>query len=229
MSFRIGGLLKACVASAVVLASVPALAGAQTTYPSFQQPRIVSREFNIGVADGNGITPIVFQWREGTTPRSQLSLDVGLADSEAQDEDVSLILGGQYAHTLARSNADIPLDILFTAGLFTQFGNGTLLAVPVGASVGHRFLIEGTALAITPYIHPRVALLYVKRENVAPGVDDSESDIDVSFDVGGSLELTPRFAIRVSATFGDLDSIGISFAFAPRALRTASAPAGGTR
>jgi len=228
MSFRIGGLLKACVASGVLLAGLPALADAQTTYPSFQQPRIVSREFNIGVADGDGITPIVFQWREGTTPRSQLSLDVGLADSEAQDQDVSLILGGQYAHTLARSNADIPLDILFTAGLFTQFGNGTLLAVPVGASVGHRFLIEGTALAITPYIHPRVAFQY-ERQNVPAGVDDSDSDIDVSFDVGGSLELTPRFAIRVSATFGNFDAIGISFAFAPRALRTASAPAGGTR
>ncbi len=229
MSFRIGGLPKACIASAVLLAGVPALASAQTTYPSFQQSRIVSREFNFGVADGDGITPIVFQWREGTTPWSQLSLDVGLADSEAQDEDVSLILGGQYAHTLARSNADIPLDILFTAGLFTQFGNGTLLAVPVGASVGHRFLIEGTALAITPYIHPRVAFQYVKLQNVPAGIDDSDSDIDVSFDVGGSLELTPRFAIRVSATFGNFDAIGISFAFAPRALRTASAPAGGTR
>lgn len=222
MSFRIGGV-HAASAVATMLLVVSATGSAQTTYPSFQQPRAVSREFNIGVADGDGITPLIFQWREGTTPRSQLSLDVGLADSEQQDADVYLILGGQYARSLAQARADMPLDVLLTAGIFTMFGNDqTFMTVPVGASIGHRFPIEGTAMAITPFVHPRVALQYASADDNDPATDDSQTDLEVSFDVGGNLELTPQLALRVSATFGDFDAIGLSLAWAPRALRTAS-------
>ena len=235
MSVRIGRLVHACTIGTILM-GVAAAAEAQTAYPSFQQPRVVSREFNFGVADGDGITPIVFQWREGTTAQSQLSLDVGLADPEAAGADVFLILGGQYARTLTRANADMPLDVLFTAGAFTQFGNDlTFLSIPVGASVGHRFPIEGTRMAITPYIHPRLALQYFSFDDNVAGTDNSESDIDISFDIGGNLELTPQLSLRVSATFGgegilgDGDGLGISLAWSPRGLRTASAPARPTR
>lgn len=221
MSFRIGGF-HTSGAIATMMLMVGATGGAQTAYPSFQQPRTVSREFNIGVADGDGITPLIFQWREGTTPRSQLSLDVGLADSEARDADVYLILGGQYGRTLAQSRPDMPLDVLFTVGVFTMFGNDqTFMNIPVGASVGHRFPIEGTSMAITPFVHPRVALQYESADDNDPATDDSRTDLEVSFDVGGNLELTPQLALRLSATFGDFDAIGLSLAWMPRGLRTA--------
>ena len=221
MSLRIGGLRTACATTAILVSSALAPASAQTTYPTFQQPRVVSREFNFGIADGNGITPFVFQWREGTSVGTQLSFDLGLADPEAEGADVFLILGGQFARSLAQSRADMPLDVLFTAGIFTQFGNDiTLLSVPVGASVGHRVPIQGTAMAITPYVHPRLALQYLSIDNGV--VDDSETDIDISFDVGGNLELTPQIALRLSATFGDDDVLGLSLAWSPRGLRTTS-------
>ena len=235
MSVRNGCLRAMCTASALLIAGAAAPAGAQTTYPSFQQPRVVSREFNFGVADGDGITPIIFQWREGTSARSQLSLDVGLADPEAQAADVFLIVGGQYGHVLAQSTRDMPLDVLFTAGVFTQVGNDiTFLSIPVGASVGHRFPIQGTAMAITPYVHPRLALQYFSFDDNNAATDNSDTEIDVSFDIGGNLDLTPQLALRLSATlggegvFGNGDGLGISLAWSPRGLRTA-AGTGGTR
>src|SRR5688500_833047 len=197
MSFRIGGFRTAGVVGAMMLVG-SAVGSAQTTYPSFQQPRVASREFNFGIADGDGITPFVFQWREGTSVGSQLSFDAGLADPDQEGADVYLILGGQYARSLARSRADMPLDVLFTAGAFTQFGNDQVfLNIPVGTSVGHRFPLQGTQMAITPYVHPRLALQYVSFDNGT--VDESDTEIDISFDVGGSLEFSPQLALRLSA------------------------------
>ena len=222
MSFRISSLRSSFAASVILLAAVVTPALAQSTYPSFQQPRVVNREFNFAIAAGSDITPLVFQWREHTAPGTQLSLDLGVADPDFAD-DLFLMIGGQYASVLTRSRADMPLDILFTAGLFTQFGNDlTFLSVPAGVSVGHRFPLSGTSMAITPYVHPRISLDYGKFGG------DSETDVSITFDLGGNLELTSQLALRVSAMLGgdgilgDSDAIGFSLAWTPRGLSTTS-------
>src|SRR5687767_12294965 len=190
MSFRISSLRSACAASAMLLAVVGTPALAQSFYPSFQQPRVVSREFNFAIADGDDLTPLVFQWREGTGPGTQLSLDVGLADPDVGGLDTFFMVGGQYAHMLTQARADMPLDILLAAGLFGRFGNDiTSIGVPVGVSIGHRFRLTGTSMAVTPYVHPRVSLDYVSIN------DASETDVNITFDVGGNLEITPQLAL----------------------------------
>ena len=217
MSFRISSFRSVCAASAMLLAVVGTPALAQSFYPSFQQPRVVSREFNFAIADGDGLTPLVFQWREGTSPGTQLSLDLGLADPDADGLDTFFMVGGQYARMLTQARADMPLDILLATGLFGRFGNDiTSIGVPVGVSVGHRFPLTGTSMAVTPYIHPRVSLDYV---SIA---DESETEVNITFDVGGNLELTPQLALRLTAMFGDIDSVGLSLAWTPRGLRTTS-------
>jgi hypothetical protein len=223
MSDRIGSFRSLLSAGVMLLGVAAAPAAAQTMYPSFQQPRVVSREFNFAVADGNDLTPLVFQWREGTAPNTQLSLDLGLADPDFPGADLFIMLGGQYGRMITQSRADMPLDIMFTVGVFTQFGNDlTFFSIPVGASIGHRFPLSGTSMAITPYIHPRVGFEY------ASANDDSETDLHITFDLGGNLELTPQLALRVSTMLGgegllgDSDAIGISLAWTPRGLRTTS-------
>ena len=220
MSFRISSLRSAFAASAMLLAVVGTPAFAQSFYPSFQQPRIVSREFNFAIADGDGLTPLVFQWREGTSPGTQLSLDLGLADPDSDALDTFFMVGGPYARMLTQSRADMPLDILLAAGLFGRFGNDiTSVGVPVGVSVGHRFPLTGTSMAVTPYVHPRVSLDYV---SIA---DENDTEVNITFDVGGNLELTPQLALRLTAMFGDIDAVGLSLAWTPRGLRTTpSAP-----
>jgi hypothetical protein len=188
---------------------------AQSFYPSFQQPRVVSREFNFAIADGDALTPLVFQWREGTSPGTQLSLDLGLADPDVDGLDTFFMAGGQYARMITQARADMPLDILLAVGIFGQFGNDvTSIGVPVGVSVGHRFPLTGTSMAVTPYIHPRVSLDYVSF------ADESDTEVNITFDIGGNLELTPQLALRLTAMFSDADAIGISLAWTPRGLRT---------
>ncbi|HEU4630025.1 MAG TPA: hypothetical protein VFS08_09760 [Gemmatimonadaceae bacterium] len=207
----------AAVAFGAALLAPGVTAGAQTFYPSFQPPRTVDREYNVAVADGDDITSLLFQWREGWSPVSQLSLDVGVADPEAEDADVQLLLGGFYARQLARSSTDMPLDLLLTLGANSIIGDAFALEVPVGVSVGHRFPLDGP-LAITPYLHPRVALQYCSE----CGDDgDSDTDLGVAFDLGVDFEVSPRLSLRGTFLFGDddADAIGFGLAWRPVGLR----------
>lgn len=210
-SFR--SLTRAALAAAALAVAGAAEAGAQTFYPAFQPPRTVAREYTFAVADGDGLTALLFQWREGWSPTSQFAFEGGIADP-AGDGDVSLLLGATYGRQLARATNDLPLDILLTLGGNTMIGDTFVLEVPVGVSVGHRFPLD-QGLAITPYVHPRLALQYVSVD------DESDTDLGVAFDIGVDFEVSSRLSIRGALTFGDDDgdAIGIGLSWRPMGLR----------
>jgi hypothetical protein len=194
-------------------------AGAQAwSYPAFQPPRIASREFNIGIADG-GIAGVsaVFQWREQTGARTQLSLDAGVADPSRSEYNTTVFVGGQFAQMLATATTETPLDFMLTAGVNVAINENAIFRVPAGIVVGHRFLLEGD-LALTPYVHPRLSL-----DLCNDCVNSTE--FGLVFDIGASLELTRTISIRGSAFFGgsdifDDDGFGISIAWTPTGLTT---------
>jgi hypothetical protein len=211
-------------ASGATVMTVPAIAGAQAwAYPSFQPPRVTNREFNFGVGDaGHAGTSLIFQWREGLSQRTQLSLDVGFADPDGEGNG-KLLFGGQFAGMLTQANAEMPLDFLATAGLNFAVGDGSdLVRVPLGVSVGHRFPLE-EGFAITPYVHPRVSL-DMCTDCSGRDLDESSTDLGIDFDLGVNFEVTRQLAFRVSAlfggsdTFGDSDGFGISLAWSPAGL-----------
>ncbi len=204
---------RAAVAVALVAAAPVATAAAQSIYPAFQPPRIVPREYNFAVADGDVGTSVLFQWREGWSPVSQLSFEAGVLDPD-YDSDVNLLVGGNYARQLARAGGDMPLDLMLTLGANAAIGDLFILEVPVGISIGHRFPLE-QGLALTPFLHPRVGLQYC---NECDG-GDSETDLGVAFDLGLDFEISPRMSLRGTAMFGDSDAIGISLAWRPQGLR----------
>ena len=212
-------VLRAAALAAAALCSFASRSGAQAwNYPSFQQPRVVDREYNFLVADGGDAgTTFAFQWREGVSLRDQLSLDVGLADPDFGD--TKFLIGGQYAHQLVTSSAQVPFDLLLTAGVNGAFGDGSLLRIPVGVSFGRRFPLEG-GLAITPYVHPRISL-DVCGSNCGGG---DRSDVSLDFDLGANFDFTPQFALRFSALFTGSDNdlwdnaFGLSLAWRPPGL-----------
>jgi hypothetical protein len=203
---------------------VPATAGAQAwAYPSFQPPRVMNREFNFGVADaGDAGTSLIFQWREGLSAQTQLSLDVGFADPDGKGNG-KLLLGGQFGYLFTQANAEMPLDFLGTAGVNFAFGDGAnIVRIPFGVSIGHRFPLEDN-FAITPYVHPRVSI-DICSDCGGPDNNDSETDLGIDFDLGANFEVTKQLSFRVSAlfggsdTFGDSDGFGISLAWTPPGL-----------
>lgn len=183
--------------------------------PSFQQPRITSRELNFGVAQfRSNVTGLILQWREGLTPDMQFTLEGGVADADARSVKTQLFAGGALAWELARASADVPLDFLLTAGAYVGGGAYRVLRIPVGVSVGHTFDLEGN-LSLTPYVHPRIALESCR----------GCASVALDFDVGGNLQLTKVLGLRVSGIFGNSeagggshDGFGISLAWTPPGL-----------
>lgn len=215
-STTLRALLLAC---AVAAAASPAAAQAWNT-PSFQAPRITSRELNFQIADG-GDAGTVFgvQWREGFAPRTQLSFDLGLAEPDGGG-DGYLLVGGQFGYQMVLANREMPLDMMLTAGVNGAFGDPyNLVRIPVGVSLGHRFPLEG-GLAITPYVHPRLSFDFCS--DACVGTD--EADMSLNFDLGANFEFTRQLAMRLSATFGGSDvfdddnAFGISLAWRPPGL-----------
>ena len=216
-------LVRAAVVAALTVASAVPAAAQAYIYPAFQPPRTTTREFNFGLAGaGDAGTPLVFQWREGMSPRGQMSLDAGFADSDAG---TALFLGGQYAHQLAVATATTPLDFLLTVGAgfvtISPEGDGdnlNVFRIPVGVSIGKQFPLEG-AMSLTPYAHPRLVF-----ENCGKCGPDGESELGVEFDIGASFVFTPtigmRFGARLIGTdLSDEDAFGISLAWTPGRTR----------
>jgi hypothetical protein len=189
--------------------------GQAWNYPTFQGPRVVSREFNFAVAyGGDGGTDVFAQWREGLDATNQLEVEGGFISPRFGN--ARGLIGGSYAHQLATATNELPLDFLFTVGLYDSFGDGNFFRLPVGVSIGHKFPMD-SAISITPYVHPRLSL-------------DASSCCDkvgFEFDVGANFQLTDQFAVRVSGTFGGSDvaandaGFGIGVAWTPKGLRGA--------
>jgi hypothetical protein len=201
---------------------VPAAAGAQSyTYPSFQLPTLVEREYNFAAADGGraGAT-LLFQWREAVSPLWQVGIDAGLADPDGNASS-RLVLGGHVARQLTRASTEFPFDVALTAGIgFSGVDGHNVVRIPLGASVGHRFLLDN-GVSITPFAHPRLSL---DRCNDCKA-GEADGKLNVAVDLGGSVQLTDQVALRVAATAGGSDyvgsgnGIGFSVAWTPKGLR----------
>jgi hypothetical protein len=202
--------------TALSLAAAAPLAAQAYNYPAMQTPRVSEREYNFVLGDGDGGTgtSLIFQWREGLgNPRWQFTFDGGFADPDGAGAETRIILGGGFGYQLTKATSDMPFDIVLAGGLGASFGDDvTLLRLPFGASIGHRFPLEGT-LAITPFVHPRLSWNRIS----TTGFSDSDTGLDL--DIGANFEINPQMAIRVSAGLGDSEAIGISFAWTPRGLR----------
>jgi hypothetical protein len=208
------------IVSLLAATLIPAAASAQAWfYPSFQVPTTSERDYNFAVSGGGG-TAFVFQWREGMDATNQLSLDAGLADPDGASN-TKLFVGGQYARQLARASNDQPLDLLFTVGVGAALGDGPdVIRLPVGLSVGHRFPLDG-ALAITPFVHPRISL---DSWTSGRGEGTDRTRLSLDFDLGGSLEVSRNLAVRASLLFSGGDGgtdtgLGVGLTYTPSGLR----------
>ncbi len=205
-----------------VILLAPSVALAQSyTYPSFQQPTLVEREYNFAAADaGRAGTTLLFQWREGVSSRWQLGIDAGLADPDGNAV-TRLVLGGHVARELARATADFPFDVALTGGVgFSSVDGHSVVRVPVGASVGHRFELDG-GMSLTPFVHPRLSL--DRCNDCRSSSADTKLNVDV--DLGAGLQMTSQVALRVAAIAGGGDylgsgnGVGLSIAWTPKGLR----------
>src|SRR5688500_2674146 len=209
-------LLAAAIALGALL-PVTRLDAQAWAYPSSQPPRVLVREYNVGIGDSDGGGPsIVFQWREQSGPKTQFSFDIGLADTEGRDSDIIVFGGIGIAHRLGDATNEVPLDFLLTAGLYLAIWDNALFRLPLGVSLGHRFDLGG-GMSLTPYVHPRLSI------DICNDCGGNDSDIGLVFDLGANFQLSRSVSIRGAAVFAGDDTFGgegfgISLAWTPPSL-----------
>jgi hypothetical protein len=223
---RSGHSALAMIAMAGVLALAPvARVGAQAwIYPAFQQSHLVNREFTVAVGDGGyDGTSYIFQWREQLAARVQFDFDGGGATGVGGH---SLgFVGALFGYQVTQQRDSEPIEMLASSGLTTAFGHGgSYMQVPIAISVGHRWRF-GDGMAITPFIHPRVALEFCGHCAAEIRGGSSDAGIGAGFGIGANLELSTQVSIRFdssinASTLGPQDNaIGFAVAWSPSGLR----------
>ena len=168
------------ISSAVLgalLALIASGAQAQVFSPTFQAP-YQSNDVGLYISDfeaGLGI--------EGILRRSMGSYDLGLRLGLVED---AILLGVDARNPLSIAGT-APLALALALGGQAALGDANVFGAQVGLSIGHAFVLP--ELTVTPYIHPRAAVLFGEGEN----------DFEPLADVGVDVALRPNFIIRFGA------------------------------
>lgn len=193
------------------IALVAATFGASTVsaqawhYPTLQMPEISSRDFTFLVAGGGDYgTSGVAQWREGIAPDVMVNFDVGVATPTGN---TMFLVGAGLGYSLMKSTQETPIDLLLTGGLYGAFGNRSYVRIPVGVVAGHRFPLGG-ALAVTPFVSPRLSI-----DACASSCHGVGTDLKLNFDIGAGLDVTNTIGLRAALTIGGVSSRNSQTAF----------------
>jgi hypothetical protein len=181
--------------AAMVVAAAPARA--QVFTPPFQSTARVS-DVGLYLSDGPGELAVEGIWRRGLGT-GDLGLRVGFAGAS----DGLLLLGADWRQPLALGTA--PIDLALTFGGQLGVGDGSGIGGQAGLVFGHTFAEPG--VRITPYVHPRVAIVS------AIGNGDSGAEVDVLADIGADFGFAPNLTLRFGVNIGNGADWGIGLAW----------------
>lgn len=184
-------------AAAVALSALAEQARAQVFTPTFQSTRRGGSDIGLYLSDGPGDLAVEGVWRRGFGS-GDLGLRAGFADIGSGD----VLLGADWRQPLALGTA--PVDLALTFGAQGAFGDVDGIGGQVGVDFGHTFAQPG--VSITPYVHPRLAL-------VSALADNADAELDVLADIGADFDFAPNLSLRVGVNLGDGADWGIGLAW----------------
>lgn len=139
-------------------------------------------------------------WRQG----GNLNLGLRLGYIDFERDDGAIVVGAESWGLVARADNDFPVDMAWTLGVGATFNDHTVLEVPLGLTIGR--VVQLDALTLQPYGHPRIALF------IAPDAND-EVRLRGLFDLGVDAVVSDSWKLRVGATLGAIDAVGIGLAY----------------
>lgn len=169
--------------------------------PSFMGPHPGS-DLGAYLVDGEGADfGIHGIWRMDQS--FNLGIRVGYLDTPG---DGVLLFGAETWGNIHEANESFPLDLAWTAGAGAWLNGSTVVSVPVGVSLGRTVDIDNS-VSLQIYGHPRLGLVLFENVN-----DDLELDLEGQFDIGTDIYLSPDLTLRVGASLGNFDALGIGLA-----------------
>jgi len=189
----------------VLLSGLAAEASAQTVgTPVFMAPY---RAFTKSELSGTFSDPGAGWALEGAFRYAQERFDIGFRagilnfSSDTEDDQVQFLAGVDVRLRLIEHTEDFPLDGALTVGIGGSFGDFSQGFIPVGLSLGRRVELEG-GFSFVPSLQPVVGFTFG---------DDSDAIFAVG--LGVDFKLSKTFDLRVTGGLGDIDGIGIGFAW----------------
>jgi hypothetical protein len=114
------------------------------------------------------------------------------------------LVGADFRTQVLRYSESVPLDGALTLGFGANVGSGQdVYYLPVGFSVGRRFELEGSKTTFVPFAHPVIV----------PRFGGGGSHIDFALGLGVDVRFSQSLALRASGGIGDIEGVGISFAY----------------
>lgn len=193
--------MKIRLLAMVLLAfSIASSARAQVAWdaPSFMPPR-PGDDIGVYLSDlGDfGIQGI---WRQG----GNLNLGVRLGYIDTAFDGI-ITVGVETWDLLAVAGDALPVDVAWTLGAGAAFNGGTALGVPLGLTFG--LPVDFDPLRLQFYAHPRLGLF------VHSVADNTNLELEGLFDLGVDALLNENLKLRLGATFGHQDALGIGLAY----------------
>jgi len=195
------GIIVICAAT-IAGAAAPLSAQAWDT-PSFFSPR-PGEDIGLYVIDAEGPGDLGFAgiWRqEGNI---NLGVRAGLAGGD------HFSVGAEFYGPLDVLGPQSPVLLAWIVGAGATFNDVTWLRIPLGASIGID-IPTSSSIRIMPYIHPRLAFDLFAFDT--PDGEETETELNVDLDLGADIGLGQQFVLRVGATIGDRDAIGVGVAY----------------
>jgi hypothetical protein len=170
------------VMGAALLAAAPM--EAQVFTPTYQAP-VQGQDIGVYLFDA-GDVGIEGMLRQRIGSQTDLGLRLGFA--EAGDDEV-ITLGADLRAPL-RLGGTAPIALALTGGAQALLGDLDAFGIQGGVSIGYTFAEAN----LTPYIHPRLALVNAG--------DDSE--LELGADIGFDLGVSDNLILRLGANVGDI-------------------------
>jgi hypothetical protein len=202
MNRRIIGALVGVALTATVAGRA---AAQETGTPVFRAPyrAFTTSEFGATLSFPSGAPDFAL---EGFYSYGHGAYDLGIRGGfeNIPGGDTRVLLGGDFRTRILNASDRFPLDGALTLGLGLNAGSGPdVVYIPVGLSLGRRFLLEGSKTSFVPYVEPVVV----------PALSSGNSNLDFALGFGVDVRFSNTIDLRVSAGVGDIEGISLGLAF----------------
>jgi len=194
------------IAAVGLAAAVATQAAAQETgTPVFKAPyrAFTTHEFGGSLSFPSGNPNFAL---EGFYSYGHGAYDIGIRGGfeDVEIGDTRVLLGADFRTRVLNASDRFPLDGALTLGLGINAGSGPdVVYIPVGLSLGRRFLLEGSKTSFVPYLEPVVV----------PALSSGNSDLDFALGFGVDIRFSNTIDFRVSAGVGDIEGVSLGLAF----------------
>lgn len=156
---------------------------------------------------GDGFGAMV-TWRRSSVPGG-LGWRVGLAEGFRRQ--VAGFGGVDFSGMLVDRSEEFPLDLSWAAGVGAAIDEYALISLPLGLYAG--WSLVGDGVRFVPHLGPRLSVDAHFGRKTEEGLNDEQTELSFSLDLGGDIVLGDDLAIRFGASLFDHEALSIGVVF----------------